>query len=143
MKPVYQDLFGQGKGNCFPACIASILEIPIEQVPHLVDNPDDAHWIFEMNRWANSIGLGFLLTFVPEGERSEVFFRYFAEAYTIRLGKTDDGGEHAAIYHRNQLVHDPTPGGTGITECTSVVVFFPLDPAKHWRDHRHDWRVLL
>lgn len=30
VKPVDQTLFGRPSGNCLPACVASILELPIE-----------------------------------------------------------------------------------------------------------------
>jgi len=33
MKPVFQTSFGKGKGNCVTACVASILEVPIESLP--------------------------------------------------------------------------------------------------------------
>lgn len=52
MKPVDQTLFGSfsaprnERGNCYPACIASILEIKIDDVPHFYAmheerDPDD------------------------------------------------------------------------------------------------------
>ena len=40
MKPVDQTLFGEGRGNCLPACIASVLELPLEAVPHFVLEDD-------------------------------------------------------------------------------------------------------
>ncbi len=45
MKPVKQTLFEPGKGNCFAVCVASLLEMPLEDVPHfLVDYPNQDWW---------------------------------------------------------------------------------------------------
>jgi hypothetical protein len=42
MKPVFQNKHGTDDGNCFEACVASILEIPLESVPPFVlNNPED------------------------------------------------------------------------------------------------------
>lgn len=35
MKPVFQDKFGVPDGNCFASCVASILEVPRDDVPHV------------------------------------------------------------------------------------------------------------
>ena len=59
MKPVYQTIFGKTNGNCFAACIASILEMDLEDVPHFCrgDNPE---WMFDLNEWLYQFGLGAL-----------------------------------------------------------------------------------
>lgn len=35
MKPAMQTKFGEYEGDCFAACIASLFELPIEDVPDL------------------------------------------------------------------------------------------------------------
>lgn len=59
LKPVYQTIFGKTNGNCFAACIASILEMDLEDVPHFCrgDNPE---WMFDLNEWLYQFGLGAL-----------------------------------------------------------------------------------
>lgn len=48
MKPVLQTRFGVPDGNCFSACVASILEVPIEEVPaYQCDLADEVYW----HRW--------------------------------------------------------------------------------------------
>lgn len=48
MKEVYQTTFGT-HGNCFSACLASLLEIEIENVPYFMDKGD--MWLYEVNAW--------------------------------------------------------------------------------------------
>lgn len=45
MKKVFQDIHGEG-GNCLPAVIASLLELPLENVPHFNTMPN--HWFEEL-----------------------------------------------------------------------------------------------
>lgn len=53
MKKVFQTIHGQGKGNCLPAVIASLLEISIEDVPHF---NDDKNWKQSLSDFLNSKG---------------------------------------------------------------------------------------
>ena len=44
MKPVTQSKVG-AHGRCFPACVASILEVPESSVPGYEDTPDVYQWL--------------------------------------------------------------------------------------------------
>ena len=54
MKPVDQTRFGSPDGNCFAACVASLLEIPLEEAPNLM-NLDEWYRAFEV--WLRPRGL--------------------------------------------------------------------------------------
>ncbi len=56
MHRVKQTKFGFEEGNCFAACIASLLELPIEEVPNFCTNKE---WQLETNRWLSKFGLCF------------------------------------------------------------------------------------
>lgn len=46
MIPVDQTTYGHTDGNCFSACVASILEIPIEEVPNTLGvNAELMRWL--------------------------------------------------------------------------------------------------
>ena len=50
MKPVFQKVFSVTDGDCFEACIASVLEVPLESVPPFVrGNPED--WWDKVVKW--------------------------------------------------------------------------------------------
>lgn len=38
-------------GNCFQVCIASLMELPIEAVPHFCDGPESDNWLEHTNKW--------------------------------------------------------------------------------------------
>ena len=56
MTPVDQTVEGVG-GNCYQACLASVLDLPLDAVPHFVaiEGPTDpssgALWFFEARLW--------------------------------------------------------------------------------------------
>ena len=62
MRPVDQTKFGRDEGNCFGACIASLLEIPIDDVADLqeaceaCDGDDSKHWYVELEKWLRPRG---------------------------------------------------------------------------------------
>lgn len=59
MIPVMQEVVGDGKegrpiGDCLRACVASIFELPIEDVPHFAAAPS---WFGAMHEWLRPMGL--------------------------------------------------------------------------------------
>lgn len=86
MIPVYQTRHGP-EGNCFEACLASILEIGIEQVPVFSGWDDLRKWLTARN-WLLEFG------------RSDG--HAIASVQTLR-------GIHAVVCLDGQIVHDPSP----------------------------------
>lgn len=99
MKPVDQTIFGHGKGNCFTACVASLLELPIEDVPYFMG---DCDWLSRFIDWceARSVRVEFSTVFPsPKGE------------YVIVGGVSPRTGKgHACIALDGVIVHDPHVG---------------------------------
>ena len=50
VKPVYQTQFGMPNGNCFAACVASILELKIEDIPNFCAIGDE-NWLQLASNW--------------------------------------------------------------------------------------------
>lgn len=96
------------RGNCYAACWASILEIPIEEVPQFEELPNDGSWLRKTWEWLNSRGLqmGYSkMEDVPDG------------IYTLTTGPSPRGPwGHCVVYHNHQLVHDPHPSRDGLTK---------------------------
>ena len=95
MKPVDQTTYGLNNGNCFSACIASILEIPLEEVPLFLG----AHWP-GFAPWLAERGLAASIY------RSEV---YVPRGYSIAGGQSlrFAGRNHACVARDGAVVHDP------------------------------------
>jgi hypothetical protein len=111
-------------GNCFAAVIASILEMPIEDVLPVQDRFDQQDWHIELFYWLKERGWlwryapEFKMMFtegkIPAGTTHETFKDkpYFVTGKTNRFeGKVD----HVCIYMNGQLIHDPHPDNAGLT----------------------------
>ena len=112
MKRVDQTIFTGDKegrfGNCFQACVASILELPLEEVPHFCAEDD---WWGLLTRWLYKRGLfavdicvtgGLTTAGLPKG------------VWVIVSGSGGRGTQHAVIgkYDGGKdftLSHDPHP----------------------------------
>lgn len=133
MKPVMQTRVWRGqepheRGNCLPACIASILELDsaeaVLQVQEYFNSHDFKHQEHEFSNWYD------LLDAWLEGRGislSSHGAQYAPETnwYYIAGGKSPRGISHAVVYQNGQLVHDPHPDGGGILEATH---FYTLEP---------------
>jgi hypothetical protein len=151
MIPVKQTRLYRGKlpherGNCYPAVIASIMEIGCDEVIQFQELYDEC-WLDPLNQWLEARGW--------ELESADDFKAFHDQLWIHRFletdGKNPDGlpGEqwreltcdwlqdeyyfvgaqsprdpdvyHICIYQNGAMVHDPHPDGTGIlTEQTFV-----------------------
>jgi len=113
----------QTKDSCCPACIASIFEIPIEDVPAL---PDNDTWIEVLNQWLSQFGLySFSVTFaIPEQ-------REVLRGYTLGGIKSKNfaGKNHCVVCYDGKIVWDPLYGEQDGTEYPDTwEVFITKDP---------------
>lgn len=127
MKPVYQTIFYDPaeppRGNCFAACVASLLEIPLEDVP---DFCAFKNWVPKFLRFLRR-----------RGYRRVAFLTFCDEPFPVDLGAGIDGlfiavAEvpggvlHAVIVNAHgNVVHDPHPeelGGAGISRLVEMHV---------------------
>lgn len=107
MTPVMQTQVSQPgvKGNCFAACVASILEIPIEDAFDCWKYTDE-DWHDEFKKWLYERGLDCVALWeLPVG------------VFGIANGQSPRGvsGGHSVIWKDGQLAHDPHPDGGGLT----------------------------
>lgn len=57
MKPVHQSITNIPQGDCLPACIASILEVPLESVPNFCAEKPHEHWFARLSVWLQGQGM--------------------------------------------------------------------------------------
>jgi hypothetical protein len=130
MKPVTQTVFGYPHGNCHAACLASILELPIESMPVIIPGSD--FWgVWEEH--LNSIGYA-SITF----QINELQDGFRVKGWHILGGKSPRGlftEEGKPVYHSvvgrdQELIHDPHPDGTffGSEKVEQVTILYRLDP---------------
>lgn len=129
MKPVMQTITGSS-GNCMSACLASILELPIEVVPNFFDaGPDDSDWWNALRAWLRQFGLGIItLTFESPAQWTNLRLA----GYHIVSGPSPrlEGMHHATVWHAGQMVHDPHPDGTGIAKPETLDMLYLIEPAS-------------
>lgn len=135
MKPVMQTMFGgcdaprEQLGNCYPACVASVLDIALEDVPHF----------YQLHYRDNEAALDEALRFFRARDLVVVTFewgswarRYFHGTVVIFGGKSPRGEYDHAIVGRItrdgwELLHYPHPSSDGIVgEPRNFDMIFPL-----------------
>lgn len=109
MKPVYQDKFGHG-GSCFTACIASILEVNLKDIPNFVEFEDK--WMLKLWEYLKPLGLDY--STYDFQCRSYDPPKRIPSGYHIISGYAPRGYCHAVVGFRGQFVHDPFPNGGGL-----------------------------
>lgn len=104
-------------GDCFRCCIASILELPAAEVPHVYE---DEGWFDETGRvgmkrlrdWLASQGL-YYFEFELAAEYIANWKGAIACHYIIS-GVGSRGVRHVCVGRDGEIVHDPHPSRTGI-----------------------------
>lgn len=125
MKPVYQTVFGKPNGNCFQACVASILEMDLDDVPHVCkgDNPE---WMYDLNKWLLQFGLG-ALTVAFQDEAP------IKHGYCCACGPCGpEGLKHSIVLKDFKLAHNPHEGWGDLEgEPEDYTFFIVLEPEKY------------
>ncbi len=125
MKPVFQTRLGRGTGNCFSACLASIFEVPLEEVDHCsCENPN---WLQNTEAWLAKRGL-----FYVEITIAGLTCTEFPTGSLVMLGGlTKTGVEHVVVAKAYlsegkqcfSTVHDPYPEGARMNHFHTVIIF--------------------
>lgn len=108
MTPVTQTILDTGdptrQGNCLQAAVASMLDLPIDVVPHFVQQHEDGEgdWFDLLCDWLNTRGLRLLREDPVAGEDYLLF------------GRTVRGTTHVVICRDGSLVWDPHPSRAGL-----------------------------
>ena len=118
---VYQTEMSPGKGNCFSACLATVLGLRIEEVPNFREQTKDSNKYLELvQEWLKDFEI-FML--VVRANTEELGFYPIPDGVMCIAGGKSKRFGHLGINHacvgtiRNgynfELLHDPYPGGTG------------------------------
>lgn len=111
-------------GDCWRTCIASILDLPILDVPHFVEDADD--YICATEDWLKERGIHML----------RLRGHFDAGSYVMYTGLSprSEHGRHAVVGYQGEIHHDPHPDRTGLRGLADTTyVFIPKD--TDWRKH--------
>lgn len=129
MIPVLQTRLTGPKANCFVACLASILELAIDQVPDFYNmGSDGKEAMTAVQMWLINRGLQLVALKAPS--------HLLPMAYLIAEGPSERGRKHAVVYFGEMPVHDPHPDGSGLLHVDLFRVFVATHPnnVKLWED---------
>jgi hypothetical protein len=134
MRPVMQTKFlvtdddGENvqRGNCLQACLASIFELDLDDVPHFVAMPENEWWAALWN-WLGerNIEVHYERITAPGG--------WLPLSIPYLLAGPSPRGEfsHVVVAQSHEVIHDPHPDGTGLAEGWRGAYYFLVrDPAR-------------
>lgn len=138
MKPVDQAVLHDAargiRGDCFRACLASILELPLEAVVEMGHDPEA--WRHHTNEWLALMGL-FYSDLRADDPMCEGLLH--ASPYHVIAGPSPRGGGvlHAVVGYRGAIEHDPHPSRAGLLGGDRTYGFLlcqsPEVVAARWR----------
>ena len=138
MTPVDQTEFGEGHGNCFSACIASLLNRPLSDLAEF-------HRLY--TAWGRAMIAGGKLPWetrcAPVEELARVTGHAVAhlhsalepfvpQGYAIASGPSPRGVDHSCVSLDGRIVHDPHPSRAGLVSIEYYAKLLPVIwPAGH------------
>ncbi len=111
------------KGNCFSACLASFIGIPITDVPNFFDlGSTDEEWHEAVKVWLADYNIGMITIRMWDDDVKNT------KGFLLIGGTSPRGISHAVIYKDGSLWHDPHPESGGIDHAESADILYPLNP---------------
>lgn len=111
MTPVFQSKLyvqdGIHSGNCYAACLASLLDLPLWMVPPFEDMFTSHAWKQRTQDWLDRMFKLRLSRF--EGHPVVALPEFY-----IASGLSARDVMHSVIYRKGELCHDPHPSGAGV-----------------------------
>jgi len=129
MKPVEQrrlhDPDNGVLGDCFAACVASVLEISYEETPEFTKVPDGGSWRALLAEFIEPRDLS-----VIEILRLDPMPEFLQNSWTILTGPSprDSTIRHCVVGMGDRQVFDPHPDKTGIEDVSSILLFVKRNP---------------
>ena len=123
MKKVYQTVFDNVYGNCLSACIASMLELDIGDVPNPWEETQDPIEFYKiLNRWLEREHGHRLVVVEFDDKRS-----YIVDGMEyINIGKNGQCC-HAVIVKDGEVAHNPNKRDTKFKIGNVAAILFPVN----------------
>lgn len=91
------------RGNCLQACLASLLELDIAEVPSF-EMMDSREWKSTLIKWLFLRGVSLVKSYKAPS----------TDDYYLAVGDTSRGVLHCVIFKNEIMVHDPHPSQDGL-----------------------------
>lgn len=111
MKPIDQRILGE-MGDCFTASLASLLDLPYEEVPYFIGMGDKWHESFFKFLFDH----GFSYHGLTNAKRIAEGISVGIDGYFLVSGDSPRGFKsgHSVVYKGMEMVHDPHPSRAGV-----------------------------
>lgn len=120
MTPVDQIFFDEERGDCLRACVASMLDLPIGDVPNFAE----LEYFVGLEKWLTGRGLAFFqVRFVGQLDCARAWFGYsdfpvLAWGFSPRQNPDGTHKGHAVVAMADgyglKTIHDPHPSKAGL-----------------------------
>lgn len=125
MIPINQTIFEYGNGNCLQAVVASILEVPLENIPHFIElaksrgGESSSQGLWE---WAYDNKFEILYSSKIEDVPENI--KFFIASGESPRSTVDKPLRHAVVFSKNGLEHDPHPSKSGLKKDPDLFIWF-------------------
>lgn len=107
------------RGNCFAACLASILDVKINDVPAFEDMHPGVQWQ-EIRRYLKARGWCIISVRVADGGPLNL------DEFYIGTGPSPREVLHSVVMRGAEMLHDPHPSRAGVASLEWAHVPMPL-----------------
>lgn len=105
-------------GDCHRACVASILELPYEEVPHFSDGPDDGRFAERERDFFARWGLvPITVAYNGHATLDQIMLTLKVQCpgvYALLGGSSRNGTNHSVVVLDGEITHDPSIDQSGI-----------------------------
>jgi len=133
MKRVYQTRFGgesappEHQGNCAQACIASILELDLDDVIDITKYDDDI-FFDKLREWL--MDRGYFLMCISSHDWDGKPMR-LPGYYIVGGPQVSSGVKHVEVAYNGEIIHDPiSPNFISRIDPKEIWLIYPLNPVK-------------
>ena len=120
------------KGDCWRACVATILQLPMDEVPHFLN---EGEWPWNFLEWLDNRKLVWIEFAYPDGLDA------YSELWGLHtiVGPSPRGGcDHAVIGKNGEMIFDPHPSGDGLGGSEKEWKHGFIFPKREELDQRKD-----
>lgn len=120
MKPIEQNQ-NNLDDNCLQACIASVLELSIEDVPNFAaTDRGNGEYIQSLNNFLIKYNLQALSIWFGDWDDPA---NWTPAGYHLIYGISPRGLKHAVVGYQGEMVFDPHPSHSGLVKIENYTVF--------------------
>ena len=128
MKKVYQTIISIENGNCMQAALASLLELPLNKVPHFIETGDKkgTNPNYEMQKFLKNKGYSYCVWDIKHNGKKIHSMKFTREIMKVDGGINGfffasvhsqtfkDVGHAVVVDMKLNVVHDPNPNGLSL-----------------------------